>query len=80
MKYITPESDATPAAAHSSSGTLFLDRKIGQGVTLEIDGVTVTVMVCRRVGSRVRLGFTAPRAVQIWRSELLPVVRPAGGG
>lgn len=46
---------------------LVLARKRGQKVKLD-GGITISVVAIR--GDKVRLGFDAPRDVNIWREEL----------
>ena len=53
---------------------LILTRKLGEGVSIG-DDITVVVVAIER--DRVRLGFKAPKDVEIWRTEL---VERAGGG
>jgi carbon storage regulator len=47
---------------------LVLTRKAGESIVLPELGVTITVVDCR--GSQVRLGFTAPSSVKVFREEL----------
>lgn len=56
---------------------LVLTRKKGEQVVID-GGIVVTVL---RVGDdgRVRLGFTAPREVRIFREEVAPHAPPGGG-
>lgn len=50
---------------------LVLTRKVGESVDIEIGGgIKVTVIEVR--GKQVRLGFTAPEDVDIWREEIKP--------
>ena len=51
---------------------LVLARKLGQSII--IDGCTEVTVVDVR-GDQVRLGITAPRAISIYRSELLDQIR-----
>ncbi len=53
---------------------LILKRGPGDAVRLFCDGVAVDVVVLDVVKGQARLGFTAPSAVKIWRSELLPAI------
>jgi len=51
---------------------LILSRKVGETVILKTSDGDVTVMVTKEVNGRVLLGFEAPKAVVVMRSELLP--------
>lgn len=60
------------ASAPPTRGALIINRKVEQGVVLELpDGRKVTVRVIRTGYGKVRLGFTADRDIPIFRSELL---------
>ena len=48
---------------------LNLDRAVGEEIV--IDG-GIVIRVCEIRGSRVRLGITAPRSVNVWRREIDP--------
>lgn len=52
---------------------LVLTRKKNESVII---GDNIAVRVCEIRGDRVRLGFTAPRGVQIHRSEVWVEVNP----
>jgi carbon storage regulator len=53
---------------------LVLSRKIGEEVII---GENVRVRVLSIQGNQVRLGFVAPRTVQIHRQELLVEIQPS---
>ena len=46
---------------------LVLSRKLGEAITIT-GGIEVTVVSIQ--GDKVRLGFTAPPEVKVWRNEL----------
>ena len=48
---------------------LVLSRKLGEQVVIPKCDMTVTVVAIE--GNNVRLGFTAPRSVDVFRQELL---------
>jgi carbon storage regulator len=48
---------------------LVVSRKPGEGIVIG-DDVTLTILEVR--GKRVRLGFTAPSEIPIWREEIDP--------
>ncbi len=48
---------------------LVLSRKLGERVVIPHSELTVTVVAID--GNNVRLGFTAPRSVDVYRQELL---------
>ncbi len=48
---------------------LVLSRKLGEQVVIPYCEMTVTVVAIE--GNNVRLGFTAPRKVDVYRQELL---------
>lgn len=50
---------------------LVLSRKPNEIVELDVEGIKIRVVVCEIRGDRIRLGFDAPRSVQITRTELL---------
>jgi carbon storage regulator len=52
---------------------LVLSRKVGEEIII---GDTIRVRVVAVEGTRVRLGFEAPRSVEIQREELLRQPRP----
>ena len=49
---------------------LVLSRTIGSGIILGDDIVIEVVAIS---GNQVKLGIRAPRAVEVWRSELRPI-------
>jgi carbon storage regulator CsrA len=49
---------------------LVIRRKISEEVTIDVAGVTVKVVLLGASGSKVKLGFSAPREVVILRGEL----------
>lgn len=49
---------------------LLLARKIGQSVTLEVDGKTTIITLLSINGNQVRLGFSGSPEVKILRNEL----------
>jgi carbon storage regulator len=51
---------------------LVLTRKEQERVRVRVAGVDVWVRVVRIEGDRVRLGFEAPRDVDVRREELIP--------
>ena len=53
---------------------LVLSRRIGEQIIIN-DDIVVTVASVK--GNQVRLGFTAPPSVSIYREELLAELRPA---
>jgi carbon storage regulator CsrA len=51
------------------------------GEKLQIgEDVTVVVLEVDLASGKVRLGIEAPRSVQVWRGELLPLLRPREDG
>jgi carbon storage regulator len=54
---------------------LVLSRKLGEQVVIPHSEMTVTVVAIE--GNNVRLGFTAPRSVEVYRQELLEKVQGA---
>ena len=60
---------------------LVLSRKLGEQIVIPHCEMTVTVVAID--GNNVRLGFTAPRSVDVYRQELLEklqAVEAAGSG
>jgi carbon storage regulator CsrA len=56
---------------------LVLSRKVRQRLKLCLpDGGEVTITILRAAGDVVRLGVEAPRAVGVWREELLSLLPP----
>jgi carbon storage regulator len=53
---------------------LVLSRKLGEKITIG-DNISITVVDIDR--GKVRLGIEAPRAVPVYRQELLPLTNPA---
>ena len=49
---------------------LCLERKVGETVDIRVGEVFIRVTVCRGGEGRVKLGFDAPREVQIDRTEV----------
>jgi carbon storage regulator CsrA len=56
---------------------LVLSRKPNESVTLDCNGVQITLAVVSIRKGAVRLGFAAPGSVQILRTELLDTAPPA---
>jgi len=52
---------------------LVLSRKVGDRIVIDND-IEVKVLSIDR--GKIRLGITAPTDVPVWRSELLPIVKP----
>ena len=52
---------------------LVLSRKLGEQVVIPHCELTVTVVAIE--GNSIRLGFTAPRSVEVYRQELLQKMR-----
>jgi len=50
---------------------LILGRKLNERIRLTVNGVTIWVEVNRIAANDVRIGITAPPAVEIVREELL---------
>ena len=55
---------------------LVLTRRTSESITIPACELTVTVLSIR--GRSVRLGVSAPRTVQVHRSELIEVALPPG--
>jgi carbon storage regulator CsrA len=53
------------------AGMLILGRRLGERIRLVVNGVTIWVEVNRIAANDVRIGITAPPAVEIVREELL---------
>ncbi len=51
---------------------LVLSRKVGETVILKTSDGDVSVMVTKEINGRVLLGFQAPKAIVVMRSELIP--------
>ena len=58
----------------SSNGNLVLARRLGESITI---GDDVQVTVVDLTSGKVRLAMSAPRAVQVLRSELSTAARDA---
>ena len=52
---------------------LVLSRKLGEEIRIGED-IVITLVACR--GSTARIGITAPRALRILRTELMPLSKP----
>ena len=50
---------------------LILGRKLGERIRLVVNGVTIWVEVNRIAANDVRIGITAPPAVEIVREEII---------
>ena len=50
---------------------LILGRKLGERIRLTVNGVTIWVEVNRIAANDVRIGITAPPAVEIVREEVI---------
>ena len=53
---------------------LVLSRKVDEKIVIRTSDGDVTLMVTKMLDGRVLLGFEAPPAVKVWRTELLPSV------
>ena len=49
---------------------LVLQRKVGQGVTITINGVRVRVVVASSHKGKIKLGIEAPQSVKVHRDEV----------
>jgi carbon storage regulator CsrA len=56
---------------------LCLTRLINETVILQVGDVEISVKILATARGRIKLGFTAPDEVAIWRSELLDRERDA---
>jgi len=58
-------------AAKDGDAMLILGRKLGERIRLVVNGVTIWVEVNRIAANDVRVGITAPPAVEIVREEVI---------
>jgi len=56
---------------------LILGRKLGERIRLTVNGVTIWVEVNRIAANDVRIGITAPPAVEIVREEIIGQEAPS---
>jgi carbon storage regulator len=56
---------------------LILGRKLGERIRLVVNGVTIWVEVNRIAANDVRIGITAPPAVEIVREEVIGQEAPS---
>jgi carbon storage regulator len=61
----------TTDAKDGDAGMLILGRKLGERIRLVVNGVTIWVEVNRIAANDVRIGITAPPAVEIVREEVI---------
>lgn len=56
---------------------LVLSRKPGQRITMDLgDGRSIVITLVEMRGESVRMGFSAPADVKIWRNEIMPEPEP----
>ena len=67
----------TTDAKDGDAGMLILGRKLGERIRLVVNGVTIWVEVNRICANDVRIGITAPLAVEIVREEVIGQEAPS---
>jgi carbon storage regulator len=61
----------TTDAKDGDAGMLILGRKLGERIRLKVNGIEIWVEVNRIAANDVRIGITAPPAVEIVREEVI---------
>jgi carbon storage regulator len=61
----------TTDAKDGDAGMLILGRKLGERIRLTLNGIEIWVEVNRIAANDVRIGITAPPAVEIVREEVI---------